>query len=180
MTAGLLQRKAGSVKAVSGVSLSVRVGETVGLVGESGCGKSTLGRLAVALDRPDAGQVRFEGADLASLKPAALRRRRQDMQLMFQDPYGSLDPRMPVGASVREPMEVQRIGTSRERKERVAELLSEVGLSPAAAGKYPAQFSGGQRQRIGLARALALNPKLVVADEPVSALDVSFRRRYST
>ena len=176
VTAGaVLQRRIGSVKAVSDVSFKVHRGETFGLVGESGCGKTTIGWLVAALERPTAGAVRFDGDDLSALSGRALRSRRRDVQLMFQDPYASLDPRMKVGAAIGEPLAVQRIGTRKERRVRVAELLGEVGLSPHAAGLYPHEFSGGQRQRIGLARALALNPRLIVADEPVSALDVSIQ-----
>jgi len=176
VTAGaIVQRKIGTVKAVSDVSFEVHRGETYGLVGESGCGKTTIGRLVVALEHPTAGSVRFEGGDLASLRGAQMRRRRRDLQLMFQDPYSSLDPRMRVGSIVGEPLVVQGIGTRDEQHARVAQLLREVGLSPKAAQLYPHEFSGGQRQRIGLARALTLNPKLIVADEPVSALDVSIQ-----
>jgi len=176
VTAGaVIQRKLGTVKAVSGVSITVHRGETFGLVGESGCGKTTIGQLAVALQRPTAGAIRFEGEDVTRLRGQALRRRRRDLQLMFQDPYASLDPRMRVGPIVREPLAVQGIGGRSDQRARVSELLSEVGLSPRAAELYPHEFSGGQRQRIGLARALALNPKLIVADEPVSALDVSIQ-----
>jgi len=176
VTAGaIMQRRVGTVKAVSGVSFDVHRGETFGLVGESGCGKTTIGWLVTALHRPTAGEIVFGGQDIASLGKRALRRARRDLQLMFQDPYASLDPRMRVGPTIREPLNIQRVGSSNQRDKRVAELLSEVGLSPKAAGLYPHEFSGGQRQRIGLARALALNPKLIVADEPVSALDVSIQ-----
>jgi oligopeptide/dipeptide ABC transporter ATP-binding protein len=176
VTAGLvLQRKVGSVKAVSDVSFSIRKGETFGLVGESGCGKTTIGRLTVALERADSGSIVFEGDDIRRLRGKALRTKRRDMQLMFQDPYASLDPRMRVGTILREPLVVQGIGTSAQRAEKVKSLLDEVGLSPKAAELYPHEFSGGQRQRIGLARALALEPRLIVADEPVSALDVSIQ-----
>jgi peptide/nickel transport system ATP-binding protein len=171
----VIQRRIGTVKAVSGVSFEVRRGETFGLVGESGCGKTTVGRLVVALERANGGSISFEGDEITTLRGSALRRRRQDMQLMFQDPYASLDPRMRVGAIVREPLVAQGIGTPTERRRRVEDLLGEVGLSPKALDLYPHEFSGGQRQRIGLARALTLDPKLVVADEPVSALDVSIQ-----
>ena len=171
----VLQRKVGTVKAVSDVSFSVRRGETFGLVGESGCGKTTIGWLIVALHRATAGSIRFEGEDVTKLRRSALQRRRRDLQLMFQDPFASLDPRMRVGPIVREPLVVQGIASRAERSARVGELLEEVGLSRRAAELYPHEFSGGQRQRIGLARALALSPKLIVADEPVSALDVSIQ-----
>jgi peptide/nickel transport system ATP-binding protein len=176
VTAGaVLQRKIGTVKAVSGVSFDVHRGETFGLVGESGCGKTTIGWLVTALHRPTSGEIRFDGQDIAQLRGRSLRRSRRDLQLMFQDPYASLDPRMRVGPTIREPLNIQGVGSRAERQKRTAELLAEVGLSPKAAGLYPHEFSGGQRQRIGLARALALNPKLIVADEPVSALDVSIQ-----
>jgi oligopeptide/dipeptide ABC transporter ATP-binding protein len=165
----------GTVKAVSGVSFEVRPGETFGLVGESGCGKSTLGRMLVALEKPDSGTVVAGGADLASLSGRGLRSRRRDLQMVFQDPFDSLDPRMRVAAIMREPLGVQRIGGRREQLDRVRELLAEVGLPQSALERYPHEFSGGQRQRIGIARALALHPQLIVADEPVSALDVSIR-----
>jgi peptide/nickel transport system ATP-binding protein len=171
----VIQRKVGSVKAVSDVSFAVRSGETFGLVGESGCGKTTIGRLVVALERPTGGAVLFEGENLSTLHGSNLRTRRRDLQLMFQDPYASLDPRMRVGSVIGEPLVVQGIGTRPERRARVNELLGEVGLAARSAALYPHEFSGGQRQRIGLARALALNPKLIVADEPVSALDVSIQ-----
>jgi peptide/nickel transport system ATP-binding protein len=175
VTTGLLQRKTGSVKAVSGVSFDVNRGETFGLVGESGCGKTTIGRLAVALERPQAGSVRLNGVDVSGMKGKGLRSFRRDLQLMFQDPYSSLDPRMRVGAILREPLSIQGLGTRKDQDERVHELLAEVGLPRNAVERFPHEFSGGQRQRIGLARALTLNPQLIVADEPVSALDVSIR-----
>jgi oligopeptide/dipeptide ABC transporter ATP-binding protein len=176
VTAGaVLQRKIGTVKAVSGVSFDVHRGETFGLVGESGCGKTTIGWLVTALHRPTSGEIRFDGQDIARLRGRELRRSRRNLQLMFQDPYASLDPRMRVGPSIKEPLNIQQVGSRSDRDKRVAELLAEVGLSPKSAGLYPHEFSGGQRQRIGLARALALNPKLIVADEPVSALDVSIQ-----
>ena len=171
----ILQRKGGTVKAVSDVSFEIRRGTTFGLVGESGCGKTTIGRLAVALESPTSGEVRFEGDSLEGMGTAERRHRRRDLQLMFQDPYASLDPRMRVGAIVKEPLTIQSLGSRREQQSRVEELLAEVGLNPRAAELYPHEFSGGQRQRIGLARAVALNPKLIVADEPVSALDVSIQ-----
>jgi peptide/nickel transport system ATP-binding protein len=176
VTAGaVIQRKLGTVKAVSDVSFEVHRGETFGLVGESGCGKTTIGWLVVALERPTDGAIRFEGDEVSKMRGGALQRRRRDLQLMFQDPYASLDPRMRVGPIVREPLAVQGIGSRAEQRSRVGDLLAEVGLSSQAAGLYPHEFSGGQRQRIGLARALALSPKLIVADEPVSALDVSIQ-----
>jgi peptide/nickel transport system ATP-binding protein len=173
--AGVLQRKVASVKAVSGVSFSVAAGETFGLVGESGCGKTTVGRLIATLERADAGTIRLDGEELGSLSGSGLRRTRRNVQLMFQDAYASLDPRMPVGASIAEPLTVQHVGTRDSRAATVRELLDKVGLPRAATARYPHEFSGGQRQRIGLARALALSPRLIVADEPVSALDVSIQ-----
>jgi oligopeptide/dipeptide ABC transporter ATP-binding protein len=176
VTAGaVFQRKVGTVKAVSDVSIDVHRGETFGLVGESGCGKTTIGWLVTALHRPTSGEIRFGDQDMAKIRGGDLRAARRDLQLMFQDPYASLDPRMRVGPSIKEPLDIQQVGSRGDRQKRVAELLDEVGLSPKAAGLYPHEFSGGQRQRIGLARALALNPKLIVADEPVSALDVSIQ-----
>jgi oligopeptide/dipeptide ABC transporter ATP-binding protein len=171
----VVQRKIGTVKAVSDVTFTVREGETFGLVGESGCGKTTIGRLIVGLERPNGGAIRFEGKDVTKMKGLELRRQRRDMQLMFQDPYASLDPRMRVGTILREPLVVQGIGNHAEQHHRVLELLDEVGLARKAYDLYPHEFSGGQRQRIGFARALTLNPKLIVADEPVSALDVSIQ-----
>jgi peptide/nickel transport system ATP-binding protein len=176
VTAGaILRRKIAAVHAVSDVSLAVRPGETFGLVGESGCGKTTLGRIGVGLETPTEGQVLFNGIDLGTLKPSAFRKLRRDFQFMFQDPYSSLDPRMRVKEIISEPLDIAHRGTSKERTEAVRRLLDDVGLAYDAMGRYPHEFSGGQRQRLGLARALALNPKLIVADEPVSALDVSIR-----
>ena len=171
----VIQRKVGTIHAVSDVSFQVRRGETFGLVGESGCGKTTIGRLVVALEKPTSGSVIYEKTNVTKLRGRALRSQRKNLQMMFQDPYASLDPRMRVKTIIREPLVVQGIGTREEQDRRVVELLTEVGLSPRSADLYPHEFSGGQRQRIGLARALALNPQLIVADEPVSALDVSIQ-----
>jgi peptide/nickel transport system ATP-binding protein len=176
VTAGVvMRRKIGTLHAVSDVELAIRRGETFGLVGESGCGKTTLGRLGVALEVPTAGQVIFNGEDLNKFKRAELREKRRDLQFMFQDPYASLDPRMRVKEIISEPLDIAKRGTSKEREDAVRNLLDEVGLAHDAMDRYPHEFSGGQRQRLGLARALALNPEVIVADEPVSALDVSIR-----
>jgi peptide/nickel transport system ATP-binding protein len=171
----ILQRKVGAVHAVSGVSFEVPSGTTFGLVGESGCGKTTIGRLIVALERPNEGTIALGDVDVTGLRGAELRRKRRDLQLMFQDPHASLDPRMRVGAIIGEPLAIQHLGSKRQQRERVFELLGEVGLPRNSVERYPHEFSGGQRQRIGLARALTMNPRLIVADEPVSALDVSIR-----
>jgi oligopeptide/dipeptide ABC transporter ATP-binding protein len=168
-------RRTGALQAVTDVSFTVREGETFGLVGESGCGKTTIGRMIVALERPSAGTISFDGTDIATEHGSSLRRVRRDLQLMFQDPYASLDPRMRVETILREPLQIQHAGDRAAQHARVAELLGEVGLPTSAGGLYPHEFSGGQRQRIGLARALALSPRLIVADEPVSALDVSIQ-----
>ncbi|MBV9260586.1 MAG: dipeptide ABC transporter ATP-binding protein [Pseudolabrys sp.] len=171
----VLGRPVAAVKAVDGVSLSVEVGDTFALVGESGCGKSTLGRLILRLIEPQAGRLLFEGRDITAFKDEALRSFRRHAQLIFQDPYASLNPRMRVEQILREPLDLHDIVPVTQRRQRVAELLSLVGLSPSAAQRYPHEFSGGQRQRIAIARAIAVEPKLIVCDEPVSALDVSIR-----
>jgi len=171
----ILRRKVAAVHAVSDVSFSVPTGTTFGLVGESGCGKTTIGKMIVALERPNSGAVTLGGVDVSKLHGGELRRKRRDLQLMFQDPHSSLDPRMRVGTIIGEPLAVQHLGSRRAQRDRVFELLGEVGLPRNAVERYPHEFSGGQRQRIGLARALTLNPRLIVADEPVSALDVSIR-----
>jgi len=175
ITGGVLGREVAAVHAVRGVSLEIRRGETLGLVGESGCGKSTLGHLILRLIDPDSGSITFDNIDITDMSQAELRPLRRRMQIVFQDPYASLNPRMTVEGIVGEPLLVNKVGDGEERSERVMELLRLVGLGPDAASKYPHEFSGGQRQRVGIARAIALNPSLVVADEPVSALDLSIR-----
>ncbi len=172
---GVLRRQVGAVQAVDGISFDIYKGETLGLVGESGCGKSTAGRTILQLLTPTEGQVFFGSEDLTNLKRSELRKKRRDMQMIFQDPYASLNPRMQVGNIISEPLQIHGIGNTASRKERVQELLNVVGLNPYFVKRYPHEFSGGQRQRIGIARALATNPSFIVADEPISALDVSIQ-----
>jgi len=171
----VIQRHVGDIKAVDGISFFIRRGETLGLVGESGCGKSTTGRAILQLYRPTAGDVYFEGENLCQLKGEKLRRMRRKMQMIFQDPYASLNPRMTVGNIIGEPLEVHNILRGKALKERVQELLQVVGLNPYFINRYPHEFSGGQRQRIGVARSLAVNPSFIICDEPISALDVSIQ-----
>ena len=176
ITQGLLiQRHAGDIKAVDSVSFDIYQGETLGLVGETGCGKTTVGRTLLYLYEPTAGQVLFDGIDLTTLSESKLRHVRRRMQIIFQDPYASLNPRMTVGSILASPLEVHGLARGREKRDRVQELLRLVGLNPDFVNRYPHEFSGGQRQRIGIARALALNPDLVVCDEPISSLDVSIQ-----
>jgi oligopeptide transport system ATP-binding protein len=175
ITRGVFQRHVGDVKAVDDISFEIYRGETLGLVGESGCGKSTTGRTILQLYRPTAGSIYFEDADLAALKGSSLRQMRQRMQMIFQDPYASLNPRMTVGSIIGEPLDIYGVARRQERKERVNELLRLVGMNPYFASRYPHEFSGGQRQRIGVARALALEPDFIVCDEPIAALDVSIQ-----
>jgi len=171
----LFQKTVGAVKAVDGVSFSVRPGETLGVVGESGCGKSTMGRVVTRLLEPTGGRVRFEGTDISHMKQGAIRPLRRSFQMIFQDPYSSLNPRHTIGTIVGAPFKLQKIQTEKGTKRAVQDLLELVGLNPEHYNRYPHEFSGGQRQRIGVARAIALRPKLIVADEPVSALDVSIQ-----
>ncbi|MDH6112922.1 oligopeptide/dipeptide ABC transporter ATP-binding protein [Kitasatospora sp. MAP12-15] len=175
ITKGVLRRKSGAVRAVDGISFSVLPGETLGVVGESGCGKSTMGRLVTRLDEPTGGKVEFEGTDITHLSTGRMRPLRKDIQIIFQDPYSSLNPRHTVGTIVGAPFRLQKVATEGGVKKAVQELLELCGLSPEHYNRYPHEFSGGQRQRIGIARALALRPKMIVADEPVSALDVSIQ-----
>jgi oligopeptide transport system ATP-binding protein len=175
LTAGILSRHIGDIKAVDGVTFDLNEGESLGLVGESGCGKSTLGKAILRLEEPTAGRIIYEGTDITGLDKSALRELRKEMQIIFQDPEASLDPRMTVGESICEPLAIHNIGDERLRDETVAKLLKQVGLEPDQASLYPHELSGGQKQRVGIARALALNPKLIIADEPVSALDVSIQ-----
>lgn len=170
---GLFRRVVATVRAVDGVSFELASHRTLGLVGESGCGKSTLGRAVLRLHEPTSGEVFLEGIDICKLDPEALKKRRRDMQIIYQDPYASLSPRRLIGQTIQEPLDVHNIGKPDDRQRRVEELLEIVGLRKQVLSRYPHEFSGGQRQRIGIARALALNPKFIVADEPVSALDVS-------
>jgi oligopeptide transport system ATP-binding protein len=172
---GIIRRQVGAVHAVDGVSFNIYKGETLGLVGESGCGKSTTGRAILRLYKPTAGQVIYDGINLASLSEREMRKMRRKLQIIFQDPYASLNPRMTVADIVGEPLVVHRVANGKEVRDRVQELLSLVGLNPAFADRYPHEFSGGQRQRIGVARALALQPDLIICDEPISALDVSIQ-----
>src|SRR6266702_179358 len=172
---GVLSRTVANIKAVDGVDLYIQHGETLGLVGESGCGKSTLGRAILQLIKPTAGSVKFDGVELTKLSSGQVRKKRAQMQMVFQDPYGSLNPRFTVGQIVAEPLENFKRGNAQEIREEVARLLEVVGLNPYYVNRYPHEFSGGQRQRIGIARALVLRPSFVVADEPISSLDVSIQ-----
>jgi len=175
ITGGLLGRTVGYVKAVDGVTFNIMDGETLSLVGESGSGKTTTGKAILRLNKPTAGSVVFEGEDILGMKGEKMRRMRREMQIIFQDPYGSLNPRLPVGEIIGEPLVVHNLASRKEREEQVMEIMETVGLRPEYLHRYPHEFSGGQRQRIGIARALILQPKFIVCDEPVSALDVSIQ-----
>lgn len=175
VTAGFFSRHIGDIKAVDGISFNIKEREILGLVGESGCGKSTLGRTILRLEEPTSGEILYNGTDIVRLDKRGLRELRKEIQIIFQDPDASLDPRMTVGDSICEPLTIHNIATDRERTERVALLMEQVGMEAEQASHYPHEFSGGQKQRIGIARALTMNPKLVIADEPVSALDVSIQ-----
>jgi oligopeptide transport system ATP-binding protein len=176
ITEGIIfQRKVGAVKAVDGINFDIKKGETLGLVGESGCGKSTTGRAILQLYRPTGGSVKFQGTELTQLKGESLRKMRRQMQIIFQDPYASLNPRMTVGNIIGEPLEVHNLAKGKAKQDRVRQLLKVVGLNPNYVNRYPHEFSGGQRQRIGIARALAVEPDFIVCDEPISALDVSIQ-----
>ncbi len=172
---GILRRQVGAVKAVDGLTFDIRRGETLGLVGESGCGKSTTGRAILRLYNPTAGKIKFEGSNIADLNRSDLRKMRPRMQMIFQDPQASLNPRMTVGSIVSEPLDEHGVVSGKQKKARVSELLDAVGLDPSFINRYPHEFSGGQRQRIGIARALALDPEFIVCDEPIAALDVSIQ-----
>ena len=172
---GLLHRETGKIRAVDGIDITIRKGETLGLVGESGCGKSTLGRVILRLEEPTEGQVIYDGRDLSTLSPHEMHPYRRRMQIIFQDPYSSLDPRQTIGRTIGEGLLIHKVGTAAERRKRVEYLMEVVGLRPEHFGRYPHEFSGGQRQRIGIARALAVNPDFVICDEPLSALDVSIQ-----
>ena len=172
---GILRRTVAVVKAVDGVSFTVKRGETLGLVGESGCGKTTTGRTILRLEKPTSGEAVFDGKDVFSASGSQMKALRRDMQIVFQDPYASLDPRITVGESIAEGLEIHGIGSRKDREDKVREVLAKVGMHPSHTTRFPHEFSGGQRQRIGIARALVMNPKLIVCDEPVSALDVSIQ-----
>ena len=175
VTAGMFSHHVGDIKAVDGITFDIKEGEIIGLVGESGCGKSTLGKTIPRLEEPTGGKILYRGKDITKLSDKALKELRREIQIIFQDPDASLDPRMTVGDSIGEPLVIHKIGDEKERSHRVAALMEQVGLEAGQAGLYPHEFSGGQKQRIGIARALAMNPKLIIADEPVSALDVSIQ-----